>query len=562
MSEKSTKNTVSKRRITVTPLVPALILSFVFSFMLFVYEPISMYSANINDFWFDMRILVPESLKVFGIFFAIMVFVFADVYLLNSFASKKFLVYRIFLTVFFLFFIACYIQGTFLSGKLPALDGSVIDWKLYGFENNLTIGIWSILATLGIIGMIMLKPETVYKITGGVCAAIFVMLSLSLVQNVTTHKAMEKKNTFIATDDNFSTASSEKNFIIFLLDAVESREFGNIVESDDNFKKVFEDFTYFPDTLGGYPCTRDTMPLILAGSLNKNEKAFSTFSTEAYNNSPFFEELVEKNYDINLYDPDMIWYGEKKYSPSNWSSEKKPHIIFPQFFMQEVKYAAYKYLPYAWKRVSGIATMDFNSIVEKFRWDDLYIYSKISNEQDLKIVSDVNMFRFIHSEGAHIPFNYDEKLNYVENGTYEMKIKGCITMADAFIRRLKENGVYDNSVIIFMADHGNTNLNESDDMFRRANPLFMVKGIGEKHDFTISDTPVSYLELMDAYSDLLDGKPAGELFSDLDPKRPRTFMWYRNFRHEDHMVEYQTTSKAWEWDKMYQTGNVYDLNPS
>ena len=37
---------------------------------------------------------------------------------------------------------------------------------------------------------------------------------------------------------------------------------------DDKFKEVFEDFTYYPDTLGGYPCTRDTIPLVLGGALN------------------------------------------------------------------------------------------------------------------------------------------------------------------------------------------------------------------------------------------------------------------------------------------------------
>ena len=449
----------------------------------------------------------------------------------------------------------------FLSQNLPALDGSLIDWSQYGLENTVSIIVWSVLAALGAVGMIRLKPAVIYKIIGGVCTAVFVMISLSFIQTITTNKATNKKDMFIATDEYFSTASSDKNFIIFLLDAVESQEFGKIIESDEKYKNIFEDFTYFPDTLGGYPCTRDTMPLILSGHLNKNEKDFNTFSTESYNSSPFFEELTKRNYDITLYDPDMIWYGEKHYSPSNWSSEKKPHVIFPQFLLQEVKYAAYKYLPYVWKKVSGIETLDFNSTVEKFQWSDSSIYQKINNEPELQLISDINSFKFIHSEGAHIPFHSDEQLNYVEKGTYNMKIKGCITMAESFIKRLKDNGVYDNSVIIFMADHGNTNLNKSDDMFRRANPLFMVKGISEKHAFTVSDTPVSYLELMDAYSDLLDGKPAEELFSDLDPARPRTFMWYRNFGYEYHIVEYQTISKAWEWDKMYQTGNVYDLSP-
>lgn len=550
--------TDSKDFNTVKALIPALIVSFVFSFMLFLYEPIVMYSANINDFWFDLGILLPQALKMTALFFAACLGVLALIWFISRNISEKILAYRIALAAVFVLFAALYIQGTFLSGELPALDGSEINWNIYGTENIVIIAVLIVLMTAAIIGMYNLKPSIVYKIIGGVSAAIFVMLLVSMVQAVVSNKAAEEKKTFVATDYGFNTASVNKNFYIFLLDAVESREFGNIIESDEKYKEVFEDFTYFPDTVGGYPCTRDTIPLILSGELNKNEEEFGDFSTKAYNNSHFFAELTERNYELNLFDADMIWFGDKTYTPNNWTSEKRPHINFGNYMSEELKYAGYKYLPYILKRFSGIETMDFNSIVDKFRWNDPDIYGKIIEEPKLSLDNN-NMFQFIHSEGAHIPFRYDENLNYIESGTYSEKIKGCITMADAFLKRLKENGVYDNSVIIFMADHGNTDLNSAEDMFRRANPLFMVKGIGEKHDYAVSESPVSYLELMDAYSDLLDGKPAGDLFTDLDPSRPRTFMWYRNFGREDHMVEYQTTSKAWEWDKFVETGNVYDL---
>ena len=66
-------------------------------------------------------------------------------------------------------------------------------------------------------------------------------------------------------------------------------------------------------------------------------------------------------------------------------------------------------------------------------------------------------------------------------------------MTNEYIKRLKENGAYDNSVIIVMADHGNTDLNDADDMLVRANPMFLVKGINEHHAFEKSDKPLSYI---------------------------------------------------------------------
>ena len=132
-------------------------------------------------------------------------------------------------------------------------------------------------------------------------------------------------------------------------------------------------------------------------------------------------------------------------------------------------------------------------------------------------------------------------------------------MLNAYIERLKANGAYDNTVIIIMADHGNTNLNSATDMLVRANPMFMVKGIGESHEFTVSEKPLSYLDLMDIYSELLDDKTAEEATADIPDKRERIFMWYRNFRLENHIEEYVVADKAWEWQKFKKTGKEYDL---
>ena len=132
-------------------------------------------------------------------------------------------------------------------------------------------------------------------------------------------------------------------------------------------------------------------------------------------------------------------------------------------------------------------------------------------------------------------------------------------MLNAYIERLKANGTYDNTVIVIMADHGNTDLNSADDMLVRANPMFMMKGIEEHHEFSVSEKPLSYLDLTDVFGKLLDDKTAEESTADIPDKRERFFMWYRNFRLEDHIEEYVVEDKAWEWQKFKKTGNVYDL---
>lgn len=224
-----------------------------------------------------------------------------------------------------------------------------------------------------------------------------------------------------------------------------------------------------------------------------------------------------------------------------------------------MRYVWFKYLPYGIKHVSGINKLDFGSTIDKFQWGNDTLYNEYKNVSEIKKTSGAQ-FRFIHAEGAHVPLDMDENLNRIKHGTYVQKTTATIKLISAFIERLKENGVYDNSVIVILADHGYQPAQGKPDNYilSRFNPILLIKGAGEKHDFVISDKPVSYFDLPGAYDDLLDGKQSGELFPEAEYPRTRTVIWYEIYK-EEHMVEYQTDGKATEWDKFRETGSVFDL---
>ncbi len=50
-------------------LAPAFMVMFTFCFMLFLYEPLLMYSTNKNEFWFDFGIMILPTLAIFAMFF-------------------------------------------------------------------------------------------------------------------------------------------------------------------------------------------------------------------------------------------------------------------------------------------------------------------------------------------------------------------------------------------------------------------------------------------------------------------------------------------------------------
>lgn len=541
-------------------LLPAYIISFVFCYMLFIFEPLLMYSTNQLDFWFDLQHMALPMFITFLIFFIALAGVMTAVYAINKAIAKdkEPTFFRVAVLAVFLIFVATYIQGNFLAGALPALDGTMIDWSGFKTQNMITAAVWIIVIAAVIVAVkfIAKKAVKVFTITAMV---IFVMLTISLITEMISWNSFKSKSTIITTNENFNEISTDKNFIIMLNDAVASKDFGDVLDKNPEYKEIFEDFTYYPDTLGGYPCTRDSLPLILGGELNKNETNFKDFSSGAYNRSPFFNELVERGYTIDLYEPELVWYGEKGFDIQNSTASGNYRLPLKMYFPQEIKYIGYKYLPYFLKKFSSIETMDFNGLVDNYIYDSRTIYSMI-NDNPTPDKTETKSFKFIHTEGAHIPFGYDKDLNIVDGYTsYSVKVESNITLLKAYLERLKANGAYDNTVIIIMSDHGNTNLNSATDMLVRANPMFMIKGIDEHHEFTVSQKPLSYLDLMGIYTKLLDGGSAAHATADIPDERERYFMWYRNFRLEHHMEEYVVTDKAWEWQKFKKTGREFDL---
>lgn len=543
-------------------LLPVWIVAFVFCFMLFIFEPLVMYATNKDDLRFDLAAMLPPLLGIFALFFAGAAAVLTGLFFLFK-ALKKPAVYKIITAVFFVIFAATYVQGNFLAGNLPALDGAAIDWSVYTKENIITLVIWVILLALMILSLVKCEIDSVMKFAALLSAAIFVMLSVSLVSVLIKNDAFKSKSAFISTAEGLYRASSDKNFYIFMVDSQSATEFSDVI-SDEEFNNAFDDFTYYPDTLSSFAYTRDSLPYILSGELNLNEKDFGDYTKHALNHSLLLKESDSRGYEFYLYSNELSWYGKRGFDIKN-AANNNSRLRFGLFFNQEARYVSFKYLPYIFKKYSDIENMDFNRAVvtskteEMFDWRNDALYNGFNTSEIEK--TSVPQFRLIHAEGAHVPLDMDENLNRIEGGTYLQKTKATAKLIRAFVDSLKQAGVYDNSAIIILGDHGYQPASGAPENYilSRFNPILMIKGFGERHEFAVSDKPVSYLDLPEAYVDLLDGKQSPDLFPNAEYPRTRTVIWYEIYK-EEHKEEYQTDGKATEWDKFVNTGKTYDLN--
>lgn len=540
-------------------LLPAYVVSFAMTFMLLLYEPILMYATNRNDMWFDFYMMMKPVLAVFGMVLITLFIGYTILYWLSHYVFQK-KVFEVLVLVSFGIFFLLYVQGNYLISHLPKLDGNVINYGNYQIDNIITIVVLLVI----MIGMVFAcrkwKVENAIKGCMYLSFVILGMLCTSFITVLftTEHLFEPKENVPIVTRQNYNQISNNKNFLIFLVDAVDSREFYQVL-SQSKLKDTFQDFTYYPDTLSAYPFTRDSIPFLFSGMWNENQTDFETYSNTSFHNSPLLHKLEEKNYDINIYEDSLVWHGKKKIKVSNIEETEK--IQWIPFIKQELKYVLYKYLPYGLKQYAKIETLNFAICSTDYETNNAYIWNNRTNYEEIQHKKlehqNKNYFQFVHTEGAHVPFDLDRDLNVIEKGTYQQKLEATLTLIHQYINRLKENHAYDNSVIIVLADHGYCDGEDTPFLLERFNPVLFIKGIEEHHPMQISEQKISYADLMDAYLALLEDKKSNELFSQITENRKRRILSYL-FTKEDKMTEFEVEGTAWDVESFQPTGNVFE----
>ena len=532
-------------------LVITLCFSLIVAFALFIYEPIVMYSGNINEFWFDFGTL----LSVMVLPFCITLLVFAVGYTVVFFATrKKPIIFYVLEILSFVGFVYFYIHGNFLSGILPTLYGDIIDWwgSSMAVGHIASVALLVILIILVIGGIKKLSPEKTATYAAYTVGAFVIMMLVSFATTLTTPGIYVNKDVQpVATVKNLNKISTDKNFYILLVDCTDSSTFNSFVE--EKYKDDFQDFTYFKDTTSGYSSTRNSIPLIFSGKFYTNQMEFNRFSTEALDSSKTFEKLAKEGYNMNFYNDDFTWNSKKTLAFSNLSSDLSDYSK-KGFVKQTIKYILYKYLPFALKSFSKIQSLDFSSVIKAKDTGELYSWYNMSYYDNILIkepeMTKEKLFQYVHIQGSHSPYDMDEELNPIPDGTgtYEQKIGASAKLASLAIKRLKESGEYDNSVIVIMADHG----------WKTHAPVLYIKGFGTRNDnMQISEKQVSWTDLDAAFVELANGLSAEDAFIDI-PTEGRTRYFYVDFEKIP-MKEYVNFGgKSYDADSWEKTETEYE----
>lgn len=523
--------------------------------MLFIYAPIELYIGNKDTFWFDVYNLCPPMIVVFLVFCLLGITVFK---LCKRFLSQQ--VFDFMIGICSGLYLCAYIQGNYMKKYLPGLDGNKIDWKVYSQGRIPSLIIWIFVPLFVIFLYKKFGRSFLYQFIKYSTFGVSGILILSLVTLGFLNNGFEKKNNYVALTEGIFEMSYDTNFVIFILDSFNASAFD---ELDDEVKGGFSDFTFFRNTLGGYPVTKNSIPLILSGMWYENRSSFKEFLNEAYEKSPLLCGLSEENYSMRIYEEESLLASEGMDKFLNVSKESYGISSYAAFVRWQLLLVGYLYAPHDLKRFCFLNPDAFQDIrtsasdYELFSSSNYEFYNICTNTE--VTFTDPKVFRLIHLRGAHLPVERDVNMNLLSDGTYQDGIDVSMMLAQKYLQKLQEAGVYDNSIIIIMADHG-FNEKGGEALWNRQNPLLLMKGINERHDLSVSDAPISFDDLQVGYERLMSGMPSGEVFEVKEGDiRERRYIYYEDWRNDNEMEEYILNGNANESSFLEKTGEKYIL---
>ncbi|MBP6085067.1 sulfatase-like hydrolase/transferase [Candidatus Gracilibacteria bacterium] len=380
------------------------------------------------------------------------------------------------------------------------LDGQSINWNDYKLHGIADIILWITVIILAIkFHKIVVKH---IKLTAA---------SLILIQAISFGISIYNSPTTIPVkglDFDYKSQfalSTQSNVVLIILDTFQTNYFDYILKEYPEYKNDLPGFTYFPNATGGFTTTAPSVPLILTGQYYDNSQEILKFAESAFNSNSLPKFLKENNYETNIF---PLAEGSIKNEILTISPTIADNIKLetaPAIFSTDNKTLELLYL--TWFRAAPqFLKPDTDFLVQilapqEHPTDTLGFVKQFKHT--IKADNIAPQFKFYHLWGLHSPLTTNEELSYEEMSynplNYTRAAKGHLEMIKEFITALKNEHIYDQTMIVIVGDHGagfpigtgSENQDIAETIRARALPLFLVKPFYSDAPLLTKSTPVS-----------------------------------------------------------------------
>lgn len=318
-----------------------------------------------------------------------------------------------------------------------------------------------------------------------------------------------------------SLSTEGENVVFIMIDRASGFYFPQILEEKPELAQRLEGFVFYPNTMSYGPSTNFTTPALFGGyeytpvamdsrdneSLQDKQNEALSVLPVLFSNNSFDVTVCDPPYagdysvvpDVSIYDQyenitgyvtngNVINDTYRRYAPTFMDKQMHNFIAFSLFRSAPniVRPYIYHVGDYRgiWDSCVTCAFLDAYTVLEEL--------DNLTNIQQ----GNQNNFLMFQNATSHEPVylaepDYVPQLANVRDISqhdkgYDVNMAAILQLAN-WIDYLKENGVYDNTRIIIVADHGHK-YDETEYAYGFFNPLLLVKDFNGTGDLTVSDS--------------------------------------------------------------------------
>ena len=486
-----------------------------------------------------------------------------------------------------------WVQGNFLVWDYGALDGRQIDWAQRTWRGWLDLSIW--LAALMIV--LRLRAPRRRIVLNAALAVFALQLVSGAVSGARNSDLLAKSAEIVPGDTALEQVygfSRSKNVLHLVMDGFQADIFGELVGEDrqgETFADALDGFTFYRNHLSAFPYTHMSLPALVSGKIYRNHEPIETFRANTFGDQSILRSAIANGYELDVAAAPALanWYRLGGYT-NTFDLTDSLHADPGQAVIDEtaqlLDLSLLRSLPHFVKRyVYNEQRWLIQPLVSESRVSQLQYFSHRFFlrrwHESMTAEREAPVYKMVHLMLSHNPMVVDEDCEFADQYLYAERenvlnqSRCSLIEAVRLLEKMKHVGVYDQTLIVIMGDHGDwvpqkgLIVELASDGTRKpmllsaahhalATPLLAIIMPGVSGILRFSDAPTWTADLPDTISTALGfGDDFGRrdiLSLSEDEQRTRRFHYYAYDRAEldsDYLEPIQ---------EYLVEGNVYDLS--
>jgi hypothetical protein len=538
--------------------VTAALASFTFCLSVLVTSPLVILWGNADEF--DGGANVPATLSICGAALALAILIFV---LLRTIPARA---ATVAMGIMLTLSTAAWLQSTFFSADLHLLDGRKQ-------QPSVALTWVSTLTWLGLALLALAFRRQLASRARLLCVGLVIVQMVGLVSTKRPPAAFREHPRYDLT--TAFTFSQSRNVILLALDSARRDLFLGELAAP-TLRRKFDGFVDYSDTLGGFPTTHPSVPLILTGQYYDNRVSVAEFVREVASQS-LPARLREAGFRSELF----------PIAPPTFPPLMADNVVGsglkPALLVRLGRITFLRLMPSLLRNLAMQKTDLMIKLGQLSPWNsDLAFVEAL--EREGRVSAATPQFKYYHLHGVHLPYAFNEDLPYQFRSVPALASAhkaavGTLGVVTRFLDWLRAHDLYNQTMVVITGDHGcpltpeeevaNSATADAASGFpiAVATPLLLIKPFGAQGAMVEKNTPASLADIaptiLAAVGQRAGNGPGQSLLASSSESRDRRFYfyawdgnWARGFVPAMH--EYVVSGRATESTSWTSSGLVFD----